>query len=53
MSKFRRVAEEMSADADGNLKKSTLDERFLANFLPESPLDRVEPHARQRDRSGI
>ena len=31
----------MSADV-GDLHRTTLDERFLANFLPESPLDRVE-----------
>ena len=31
----------MSAEA-GGLQKTTLDERFLANLLPETPLDRVE-----------
>ena len=41
MSRFRRVAEEMSAEA-GDLQKTTLDERFLANLLPETALDRVE-----------
>ena len=40
MSPFRRISDHPSGE--GKPKRVGLDERFLAQFIPETPLDRVE-----------
>jgi RNA polymerase sigma factor (sigma-70 family) len=45
MPRFHKVAEEIAPDRGGELRevqRTGLDERFLADFITENPLDRVE-----------